>query len=144
MNTRWKSLFLAVFSACLLAGSVNARVCFLADLECQKGQSQPVVVDEGEKPCKERPEYSGMTLVLEKDKCPVAMKYSSWVCKDSTGYYFEEIGCEDGYIDLEASEDGVKNRDKYDCSVVECGRCCDLDNAHCPRDYKLCEDPHIG
>ncbi len=139
MNTRWKSLFLAVFSACLLAGSVNARVCFLADLECQKGQSQPVVVDEGEEPCTER--YSGETLVLEEDRCS-AMEYTNLVCEDSTGYYYKEKGCRAGYIDLEDyAEDGVKNRDKYNCSVVECGRCCLLENTSCPRDYKLCEDP---
>ncbi len=87
MNTRWKSLFLAIFSACLLAGSVNARVCFLADGKCNDMQLRPIAVGEdcefnkNDRLCRLPKRAGGEscirngTVYYEKCVCPESYKY---------------------------------------------------------------------
>ena len=118
------------FVALLVAGSANGRVCFLADLECQLGT---VTVETAES-C---PDH----LIAEDEQCE-SIAYKA-VCQDSTGTYYEPIGCAEGYVDMDAliPEDGSNRRyrDLYTCaSVSECGNCCPEDDLRCPSSYKVC------
>ena len=112
------------FVALLVAGSANGRVCFLADLECQLGT---LTVETAES-C---PDH----LIAEDEKCE-SIDYNA-VCQDSTGTYYEPIGCAEGYVDMDAliPEDGSNRRyrDFYTCaSLSECGNCCPEADLRCP------------
>ncbi len=121
------------FVALLVAGSANGRVCFLADIECQAGQQKPLVVEPGQN-C---PDH----LIAEDEQCP-SIAYEA-ACEDSTGIYYEPLGCKAGFVDMDAliPEDGSNRRyrDLYTCaSGYECGNCCPEADLRCPSSYKVC------
>ncbi len=91
-----------------------AKICFLADPECQKG-AQVAGTIESDRLCKDK----HTNLIKETEKCEY-MSYNK-ICSDYTGSYYEEIGCMSGYTDIKNEE----NKEKYDCnSSLKCGRCC--------------------
>ncbi len=118
-------LFLAVL---LCSSAAQARICFLADLDCQQG-----VFDTFEREiykCTER--YPN--AIHQDDRCSTKTYQS--VCNDNYGNYYLETGCMIGYTDM----DDPNNSAKYDCLGITCDRCCPNDKVVCKDNYKLCRE----
>ena len=115
------SILSLVFLSMLITGAAHGKVCFLGDPECQGVLAEKKTLEFAVVKCKK--EYPDS--INGKDKC-IAKDYRA-VCKDSTGDYYEEIGCKNGYVDIR--ENG------YVCKDLQCDHCCREEDIGCPEGY---------
>lgn len=120
----------------LYSATVSARICFLADTDCQEGDyglNEDTIYR-----CEESPESGDW--VLETELCLEAKSYEL-VCVDDKNYY-QETGCINGYCSKNDIESKYGSLSKYTIMDVECDTC--YKNLMCGRKFKTCTLPTIG
>lgn len=102
-----------LFFVFILITDAYAKICFLADPNCQIGSNVANILDQSII-CKEK----NSEWIKESEKCEY-MLYSQ-VCSDKTGNYYKATGCVNGYTDMTD-----KAQEKFTCkSSLKCGHCC--------------------
>ncbi|MBQ8870357.1 MAG: hypothetical protein IJ019_03165, partial [Alphaproteobacteria bacterium] len=124
-------LLCMVFAMLLYSGIAQSRICFLHDTDCQAGK-EVTKIEKGTL-CAAR----DSSWVVGNKRCAY-ISYKS-VCNDRTGNYYKANGCISGYSDM--TDPNINSM--YDCSDLECGRCCKDENLVCKEKYKICENPTI-
>lgn len=113
-----KHFSLIVGAAILLySATVSARICFLADTDCQEGDyglNEDTIYR-----CEESPESGDW--VLETKLCLEAKSYEL-VCVDDKNYY-QETGCINGYCSKEEIEKTGNKLENYFTKQTACENC---------------------
>ena len=124
---------------CLLVAGIiystaaQARICFLGDLECQRGAFDRYDLEE-DIPCRTQ----SSSWIHENNLCE-GLVYGNPVCNDNTGNYYQPGSCPSGYTDI------ANLGDKYDCvSSLMCNQCCNNEDIRCKSRYQVCENNSEG
>ena len=126
-----KTPVLSLFLAVMLSSTVaQARICFLADLDCQQGLFEEIKRENHNCKAKYPSSFHNSELCFAKT-------YQS-VCNDNYGNYYNETGCQPGYTDM----DDPANDEIYYCEdgALACGRCCPNEKTFCKPRFELCRD----